>query len=75
MNDSMRSARSAVRAFVDAAFSKDWFYRLFLAFGTIDDEMIMYVNDEALIKKRADLGEEANLSVQSSLAPPQGATG
>ena len=52
-----------------AVFGKDWYYRLFLAFGHIDMEMVNCVNEIAEQRRRAAAEYEDEVE---ALAPTQG---
>ena len=54
--------RSMWRSWQHQTFGKDWFYRLFLAFGTVEPAMVDIVNE--LSRHRAQFAREALASSQ-----------
>ena len=56
------------KAWMHSVFGKDWFYRLFLAFGCVTQGMVNCVNDVARAKKEAYYeSEHAQAATQGNL--------
>ena len=62
-----RNQRSCMKSWEREVFGKDWFYRLVLAFGTIDTSMVNIINDIAY--SRAKYSEE-QFKASSQGGPP-----